>query len=96
MSERWSERAWVLDLRKRLTTLAALSVVVGAALGVLAFVGVLGNQGGGEGIEDAVILNTAALPGFEQLDVGPKAGKLAPDFEISDFAGTCRRRNKPG
>ena len=91
MSERWSEKAWVLDLRKRLTTLAALSAVVGTALIGLAFVGVLGNQSGGEGIEDALILNTAAAPGFEQLDVGPKAGKLAPDFEISDFDGQRHR-----
>ena len=91
MSERWSEKAWVLDLRKRLTTLVALSAVVGSALVALSFVGVLGNQGGGEGIEDALILNTAALPGFEQLDVGPKAGKLAPDFEISDFDGQRHR-----
>ena len=87
MSERWSERAWVQDLRKRLTTLVALLAVVGTALTGLAFVGVLGNQSGGEGIEDALILNTIAAPGFEQLDVGPKAGKLAPDFEISDFDG---------
>ena len=91
MSERWSERPWVLDLRKRLTTLVALSAVVGSALAALAFVGVLGNQGGGEGIEDALILNTAAVAGFEQFDVGPQAGKLAPDFEISDFDGTRHR-----
>ncbi|MEE9230107.1 MAG: TlpA disulfide reductase family protein [Acidobacteriota bacterium] len=91
MSERWSEKAWVLDLRKRLTTLVALSAVVGSSLVALSFVGVLGNQSGGEGIEDALILNTAAPPGFEQLDVGPKVGKLAPDFEISDFDGTRHR-----
>ena len=46
MPERWSEKAWVLDLRKRLTTLVALSAVVGSALVALAFVGVLGNQSG--------------------------------------------------
>ena len=91
MSERWSEKAWVLDLRKRLTTLVALSAVVGSSLVALAFVGVLGNQGGGEGIEDALILDTVALAGFEEFDVGPKAGKLAPDFEISDFDGTRHR-----
>ena len=91
MSERWSEKAWVQDLLRRLTTLAALSAVVGTALALLAFVGVLGAQTGGKGIEDPLILNTAAPPGFEQLDVGPKAGKLAPDFEISDFEGERHR-----
>ena len=62
-----------------------------AGVAALAFVGVLASQGGGEGIEDALILNTAAVPGFEQFDIGPQAGKLAPDFEISDFDGTRHR-----
>ena len=91
MSERWSEKVWVLDLRKRLTTLVALSAVVGSALVALAFVGVLGNQSGGEGIEDALILDTVGVAGFEEFAVGPQAGKLAPDFEISDFDGTRHR-----
>ena len=91
MTEKWSERPWVRDLRKRLVTLAALSTVVGAALAGLAVVGVLGNQGGGEGIEDALLLNTVAPAGLADLDVGPKEGKLAPDFEISDFDGSRHR-----
>ncbi len=91
MSERWSDRPWVRDLRRRLVTLVALSGVVGAAVAALAFVGVLGSQGGGEGIEDAVVLNTTAPAGLADLDVGPQEGKLAPDFEISDFDGTRQR-----
>ncbi len=90
MSEPWSERPWARDLRKRLTALAGLIVAVGVAVVLLSFAGVLGNQGGGKDIEDAVLLNTAPAAG-ENLTVGPEAGKLAPDFEISAFDGTRHR-----
>ncbi len=91
MPEPWSERPWARDLRKRLTALAGVAVAVGVAVVLLSVAGVLGNQGGGEGIEDAVLLDTAPVAGQPDLNVGPEAGKLAPDFEISAFDGTRHR-----
>lgn len=87
MPKRRKNETWAPELQKRLIALAGVVVVVGAALVLLAAAGILGNQGGGEGIEDAVVLDTAPPPG-QNLDVGPEAGKLAPDFEISAFDGT--------
>lgn len=53
--------------------------------------GVLGSQGGGEGIEDVVLLDPPSAEGVDITNVGPERGKLAPDFEISDFDGTRHR-----
>ncbi len=91
MAEKWSERASVRDLRKRLAALAGLVAIVGIAVGVLLGAGLLGNQGGGEGIEDALVLDTPPTAGQPGLDVGPQVGRLAPDFEISDFDGVRHR-----
>jgi thiol-disulfide isomerase/thioredoxin len=68
-----------------------LVAIVGLAVGVLAFVGVIGGEGGGEGIEDVALLDPPRDAGQEDLEVGPEAGLLAPDFEISDFDGTRHR-----
>lgn len=92
------------DLQARLTALAGLVVIVGGAAAVLFAVGLLGGQGGGTTeagikIEDAVVLEPAPAPGLGDLDVAPKVGSLAPDFEISDFDGARHRlsdyRGKP-
>ena len=87
------------DFKSRLRALAGLVVIVGAAVAALFFAGILGSQGGGEGIEDAVVLDPPRGPGQEDLDVLPKVGSLAPDFEISDFDGARHRlsdfRGKP-
>ncbi len=91
MSEKWTDRPWVLDLRKRLTALAGVVAIVGAVVVLLSVGGLLGNQGGGEGIEDALVLETSPAAGLTGLDVGPQVGKLAPDFEISDFDGDRHR-----
>jgi thiol-disulfide isomerase/thioredoxin len=91
MSEKWTDKAWVQDLRRRLTALAGLSAIVGVAMVALLGIGVLGNQGGGEGIEDALVLDTPQAVGRPGLDVGAQVGRLAPDFEISDFDGARRR-----
>ncbi len=88
MSEKWTDKAWVQDLRNRLTALAGLSAIVGVAVALLIAAGLLGNQGGGEGIEDALLLDA---PRTAALDVGPHEGRLAPDFEISDFNGVRHR-----
>lgn len=76
-------------IRGRLAALAGLVVIVGGAVGALLAAGLLGNQGGGEGIESVLLLDSPA--DARGLDVGPEAGKLAPDFEISAFDGTRHR-----
>lgn len=78
-------------LRQRLIALAGIAVIVSIALAALSFVGVLGSQGGGEGIEAVQLLQTPPAPGRGDLDVGAEKGKLAPDFEISDFDGQRHR-----
>ncbi len=87
------------DFKSRLLALAGLVVIVGGAMVILFLAGALGSQGGGEGIEDALVLDPPRGPGQEDLDVLPKVGSLAPDFEISDFDGARHRlsdfRGKP-
>ncbi len=84
------------DLQSRLVALAGLVVIVGVAALVLSFAGILGNQGGGTtesgiDIEKVLVLEPPRAPGTESLDVSPREGELAPDFEISDFDGSRRR-----
>jgi thiol-disulfide isomerase/thioredoxin len=84
------------DLRQRLIALGGIVVIVGVAVVVLLAAGVLGNQGGGTArtgieIEDVLLLDTQPLPGQPDPGVGPSAGKLAPDFEVSDFDGARHR-----
>jgi thiol-disulfide isomerase/thioredoxin len=76
--------------QQRLAALAGLVAIVGVAVLALWAGGVLGNQSGGEGIEDVALLDTPAAAGGD-FDVGAEKGKLAPDFEISDFDGTRHR-----
>ncbi len=73
--------------RKRLLALAGLAVIVGAAVGGLTLAGLLGNQGGGEGILAAEILEPPQPAGITGLEPGVEGGKLAPDFELSDLDG---------
>ncbi len=80
------------DLRQRLITLGSIVAIVGVAVVGLWLAGILGNQGGGTArtgieIENVLLLDTQPLPGQPDLDVGPSVGKLAPDFELSDFDG---------
>ncbi len=84
------------DLQSRLLALAGLVVIVGGAAVFLLLIGVLGNQGGGTTatgikIENALVLETPPAPGLEGLGVEAKEGRLAPDFEISDFDGSRHR-----
>jgi len=94
----------VRDFKSRLLALAGLVAIVGGAMAVLFLAGVLGSQGGGTtetgiSIEDTLVLDPPRGPGQEDLDVVPREGSLAPDFEISDFDGARRRlsdfRGKP-
>ncbi len=92
------------NLQGRLTALAGLVVIVGVVVAILFLAGVLGSQGGGTTetgirIEDALVLDPPRGAGQEDLDVAPREGSLAPDFEISDFDGARHRlsdfRGKP-
>ena len=85
------ERTWAPGLRKRLIALAGVVGIVAVAVVLLSSAGVLGNQGGGEGIEQVTLLDPPEVPGQSDLSVGPEQGKLAPDFEISALDGSRHR-----
>jgi thiol-disulfide isomerase/thioredoxin len=86
-------------VRQRLLALLGLFAIVGVVIGGLALAGLLGNQGGGAGIRQVALLDTPPSTGQADLGVGPAAGMLAPDFEISSFDGKRHRlsdfRGKP-
>ena len=84
------ERTWAPELRKRLIALAGVVGIVAIAVVLLSSAGVLGNQGGGEGIEAVTLLDPPEV-GATALAVGPERGKLAPDFEVSALDGTRHR-----
>ncbi|MCH8052038.1 MAG: TlpA family protein disulfide reductase [Chloroflexi bacterium] len=87
MSDRLSARS----PQQRLIALGGLAAIVGVAVLLLWIGGVLGNQGGGEGIEDVLVLDTPPAEGRGELQVGTQKGQLAPDFEISDYDGSRHR-----
>ena len=76
------------NTRQRLIAFAGIVVIVGVAVLLLWAGGVLDNQGGGEGIEDVLVLDTPAAEGRGELEIGAQKGQLAPNFEISDFDGS--------
>ena len=75
-------------IKQRLLALGGIVAIVGVAVVGLIAAGLIGNQGGGEGIEDVLVFEPPRAAEQADLDVGPSVGKLAPDFEISDFDGT--------
>jgi thiol-disulfide isomerase/thioredoxin len=77
--------------RQRLVALIGIVAIVGVALLLLYAGGLLGNQSGGEGIEDVVLLDPPPAEGRGDLGVGSERGDLAQDFEISDFDGNRHR-----
>lgn len=79
-----------MTLKQRLTALAGLVVIAGVVVGILAIAGLVGSQGGGEGIDNVKMVDTPQPEG-EDLEAGAEAGKLAPDFEIDDFDGVRHR-----
>ncbi|MEX0682243.1 MAG: TlpA disulfide reductase family protein [Dehalococcoidia bacterium] len=79
------------SVQQRLIALGGLVAIVGVLVGLLALGGVLGNQSGGEGIENVALLDTPPANGRGDLEVGSRAGELAPNFEISDFDGERHR-----
>lgn len=86
-----SDRVAGRSAQQRLIALGGLIAIVGVASLLLWLGGVLGNQGGGEGIEDVLILDTLPAQGRGELPVGTQKGQLAPNFEISDFDGSRHR-----
>lgn len=76
------------SLQQRLLALGGIVAIVAVGVGVLYAAGLIGNQAGGEGIEDVVLSEPERLAGQADLPVGTEVGQLAPDFEISDFDGT--------
>lgn len=80
-----------MTIKQRLTALAGLIVIVGGVVGTLAIAGLVGSQGGGEGIDNVKIVDTPRPGGREDLEVGAEVGKLAPNFEIDDFDGVRHR-----
>lgn len=79
--------------------LGGIVAIVAVVIGVLFAAGLIGNQAGGEGIEDVVLSEPVRLAGQEELEVGTDVGQLSPDFEISAFDGTRHKlsdfRGKP-
>ena len=80
-----------MTIRQRLTALAGLVVIVGAVVGILAVAGLVGSQGGGEGIDNVKIVDTPQPDGRSEIEVGAEVGKLALNFEIDDFDGVRHR-----
>jgi len=76
------------NAKQRLIALAGIIAIVGVAVLLLWVGGVLGNQGGGAGIENILILDTPPAEGRGELQVGSQNGQLAPNFEISDYDGS--------
>lgn len=92
------------DFSQRLLALAGIVAIVGVVIGIMFATGLLGSQGGGTtdtgvAIQAVTVLDPLRLAGQQNLDVGPEVGKLAPDFELSDFDGTRHKlsgfRGKP-
>ncbi len=75
------------SLKERLVALVGLAVITGVVLAILLAAGLLGNQGGGSGIQSVAVMDPPRSSGQASLEVGPQPGKLAPDFAISDFDG---------
>jgi thiol-disulfide isomerase/thioredoxin len=70
-----------------LVALGGLVAIVSAVVGLLYAAGLIGNQGGGEGIAAVTLLDSPQPAARTGLEIGPQVGKLAPDFEISDIDG---------
>jgi thiol-disulfide isomerase/thioredoxin len=72
-------------LRGRFLALAGVVVIVGAAMAGFWALGVFDTAEGAP----AELLETPSVAGV--TDIGPRAGEIAPDFELSDFDGDRHR-----
>jgi thiol-disulfide isomerase/thioredoxin len=73
--------------RQRLIALLGVVAIVGAVIGAFALAGVFDSPAG----EPAALAETPKVEGAENLDIGPLAGQVAPDFEVTDFDGKRHR-----
>ncbi|MFQ5879660.1 MAG: TlpA family protein disulfide reductase [Dehalococcoidia bacterium] len=71
--------------KKRLRNFALLSAVVAGVAALLFAAGILG--GGSAGVADARMVATPPSPSDPDLRFGTNVGRLAPNFEASDFQG---------
>ena len=76
------------SLTQRLIALVGLVAIVGVAVAVLALTGILGGNAGD--VEAVQLLDTPTSSG-QTTEVGPERGKLAPNFEISDYDASRHR-----
>jgi len=73
------------SLRGRLLGLLGLAVIVGGAIGILFAFDLIGGESGGTTSSGVPIRDAALLPPVEPTDIeiGPRPGQLAPEFEAS-------------
>lgn len=71
------------SLRQRLIALAGVASIVGVVIAALWLAGVFDSAAG----EPAALVDTPAVDGASDLEVGPLAGQIAPDFEVTDIDG---------
>ncbi len=74
-----------------MAALGGLILLVGSVVAILLVAGLIGNQSGGAGIADALVLPPPRTDAQASLATGPQVGKLAPDFEVSAFDGSRHR-----
>jgi cytochrome c-type biogenesis protein len=74
-------------LRQRLIALLGVAAIVGVAMMLFSIGGLFKSPGG----EAATLVDTPAVSGAPNLDIGSLAGPVAPDFEITDFDGHRHR-----
>jgi thiol-disulfide isomerase/thioredoxin len=74
-------------LRERFIALGGVTLIAGIALGALWLAGVFDTAAG----EPATLVDTPLVDGAPGLEVGPRKGQVAPDFEITDLDGDRHR-----
>lgn len=74
-------------LRQRLIALGGVAAIVGVVMAALYLAGVFDSAAG----EPATLVETPSVDGASDLEVGPLAGQIAPDFEVTDTDGKRHR-----
>jgi thiol-disulfide isomerase/thioredoxin len=74
-------------IRQRIVALVGVGVIVGVVIGGLWLGGVFDSAAG----EPATLVDTPIVDGASDLEIGPLAGQIAPDFEVTDVDGKRHR-----
>lgn len=74
-------------LRQRLIALVGVGAIVGVVIAGFWLAGVFDSAAG----EPAALVETPSVDGVTDADVGPRAGDIAPDFEVTDTDGKRHR-----